>query len=1343
MKKHLIRIVVSLLILFLYNESVFSFTSQEIISQQYTISDGLPDNNILSIAQDNYGFIWIGTSSGVSRFDGVRQLNYGIYSEKKSLSHHYAQDLLCVPNGNIWIATPAGLNVYRYKEDIIEVAFNDNKNKLSSNDIVAFSEGKNHKIWIATYWDGIDYYDCNTQKIGHIKLPAVKSGKEPNYIYKIFEDGQQNLWIGSIYGLYKYSPQNNTLEHFPMPRVYNIMEDSKHTVWISASNLYYYTSKTNEMKEAKFRNNFEPVTYTCTVEDNKGNLWVGSDQFLAFFSLDKFSSQKSVPLTYIYQQGENFGIPYKNLSVLFFDKAFNLWLGTSTQGVYCLSHRKLKFKTVTRNRYDSNSLTEKSLRSAFFDNEGNIYTCSSGGGVDMLNPDLKKIRNYHFIKGQNSISENTIYCGLCRKNGEIWFGTQRQGISVLNNRTGRFTNLKNDPVDKNTICSNEIRALFETSNQFIFIGTERGLSIYKEGKIDNSFNNISNEIIGATVFSQLNDSVVIIGTYGAGTYFYNFKTKEIITHYYSYEDRKYNVVNDIEVLKNEIWLATYGNGIVILDTKTLREKKELTTKDGLPNNFPKGIVADNKGGIWISFDKNISYYQQNKASLRNFTVKDGVMSNGFSRGGAIFSYGAKQVILFAGNDGFNIFNTDFETHNEDKEDIFFTSLKIQNEEVSPSEKNSPLKENIINTDRLILKYNETPFSLEYASSNIIKFQNEEFLYKLVDVDKNWQKLNDNREITFRNLQPGKYTLIICLATNKDISKKLLIEITPPFWQTKWAYLFYFLIIILIFYAGWHFTLIRIHSENEIKLQKEIRYREEEVHQAKLQFFTNISHELRTPLTLINGPINILLEDNKFLEKRPILEIMQRNSQRLINLVNQLLDFRKAENGQMHLMVSRQLLKDVLRNILDSFQASAKEKMIDLSFSLDDSAQTIYFDKEFFDKILMNLISNALKFTPEGGNIMVEAKTSEKDGMIWLSVSVQDNGCGISQEEQSLIFSRFYQSKHVDNNSKWKGTGIGLHLANQLAQLHHGSISVKSVLKEGSTFLLEIPVDRKAFSSHEMKQEETDDDHLILKNSVDLSEQSHPIVLLVEDEIDMVEYLKQIISSHYQVIHTSNGYEALEILEDNQIDIVVSDINMTPINGIELCKRIKSDIATSHIPLILLTARSSIESKIEGLDAGADSYICKPFDAKHLIAQMANLVQMRQNLKEKYSRSIMDTNTNEDKEWEKTEDGIFIARLIEYIKDNISNDDLNGDLIGAEFGMSRMSLHRKLKSLTGDSINEFIRIVRLKEAAVLLRTTRKTISEIGYDVGFSSPTYFATCFANYFKQSPSDYKKKTP
>ena len=1322
--------VASLLITTSSAQKKIDYSKNDIL--HFSITDGLNSNDILSITQDDYGFIWIGTASGANCYEGAkfRSFNYGKGSQ--CLSHSYAQDLLKDKDGNIWIATSNGLNRYMIHNDSISVYMKEtSKGHLLSNDIVHFAKDiLNKGVWIATYDKGVNFYDYETRTFRPLNLPK---GIRFKNLTSIFEDSQMNLWLGTLQdGLYRYSLKDKSWEHFNTRRVDQISADFMGNIWFAADQVFAYNLKTKKFRMISFANkNY----WKCSriFADKNGYLWFGCFNFVGYIDLSTFEWDKNPIVKEIKLRGDNWGRSFSMVDALLVDKDKNVWVGTYGDGVYMIKGKENQFTLLTHNWSNPQQLTSSNVTCAVRDHRGNLFVGLSNSGIDALDHNLNVMYN---MSTKNGLTSNNISGMYNDSHDNIWVISQWEGIDIKPSNSSSFRHLS----VSNGLPSNLVHCVKESNDRKkMYIATEEGLCYWQDGKVNTDFIRWARRRYDIRSI-DFQSNKIWMGTYGDGLTCYDESTHNIKS--FLTKDTETRYIYKIIVRGNYIYLSTRGKGMLLF---SIPKKKVIKRIDQyMENYFYPTFEVDNANNVLAASEKGILYLKK-KNDVVLFNMKNNIQENQFGNSYAYKESDGSITFYFSGYNGLNILSSKKLDMKPQNIPIYFTGLKINGQNIRPGQplfgsvKNNPLKDNMMLTRKIELAYNQSNFTITFSSP--VYNQKESFSYccYLEGTDNHWMDVGKEPEVTFRNLAPGNYMLKV-KEKNSSIYSELKIIINPPFWDTGWAHTIYFIFFLAILYIAWRISTIKMRAEHKLKLEKTERQKDEEIYKARLQFFTNISHELRTPLSLIISPLESMNQE-KYPEISNTLDLITRNAKKLMILINQLLDFRKAETGQMKLNVHYGNLSQNLQNISTSFEGLRVERHFIMKFSSSPVNVTGYYDSDFIEKILFNLLSNAYKFTTNGGTISVVLEQKTVEYKVWAIIKVIDNGCGIPQKDIENIFKLFYQS---DNSEQTKqGTGIGLHLVKHLTTLHHGTIEAKNNENGGATFIISIPLEQGSYTDQELAipraeihenekmQEETGNkDKAVLNEST--------CILVVDDEPDMCEYIKELLNVKYKVLTANNGKDALYMLKQEECHIVISDIMMPGMDGYELCDKIKSDIETSHIPVILLTAKADFESRIEGLKTGADSYISKPFHPQHLLVRIEKLIESRNMFGKKLNQ---EPNLNTIHIENDSLDEKLLNDIIEFINKNLSDSELNGDKIAKGVNVSRMTLHRKLKMLVGYSSSELIRIIRLKEAAYQMEHTDRNISDISYIVGFNSPSYFTSCFTRFYNEKPTEYMKR--
>lgn len=1359
MKKSGIILVVFLLV-----------TNQYLCSQKYethlvsklSTEEGLSSNIIYSVLQDNCGFIWIATEQGLNKYDGKNLTYFSADKQDYRLSHNRTQTMLLAPDSNIWAGTSNGLNIYDYKTDsIIQVTISSEPLKLVYNDITILKLGQdNNIIWLGTYGDGINFFNRETNKFSSLSLPDITNATQPRYVMSLLEDDHNRLWIGTqTNGLYLYDLNTEKIRHFQLPDngrfIRDIYQDKYRRIWIGSSKgCYIYNETTNLLELVRYPKELMSNSIGSIIEDKYGTIWIGTEFFLMNFSSRSFSLTEKFNYQIINHGELIIGLNCPSVNTLFADNENNIWIGTAWGGINMLKGRTAKFLLFKHNPYQKNSLPNSPVTAIYNDQSHKLYIATMGTdkvGLCTMNLKTGKTTEHPL----NRLFPNYIYQTiLIDSDKNLWIGTYNEGLIKAELNGSKYKQFKNDPLNYSSLPGNDVRTIFESKEKRIWIGTQDGLAKYDKNK--NKFTRIEllkDRKLSIRVIKEDSSGVLWIGTYGDGVLLYN-PSSDTVNTFLRYQ--KPFIVHDILIYEKEVWMATNGDGLAMYDMIS-NSMRFFNEEHGLGSDYTNSLLRDSSGNIWVGHNNGISKLTPGTHEIINFTSVDGLQSNSFSDRTALVL--PNELMVFGGFGGINIFDPANVVKDDKCPPVVFTKLYISNEPVKPSrhnKNNSPIKENISLTDHISINHKQKVFTIEFMGINYNANPKIQYAYKLEEADKEWINIGTQNNVTFRNLSADNYSFKVRASSpdgvwsNNNITT-LYITVHPPIWATVWAYLVYTALLLVLLYFIGLFISIRIKAANNLKIERARRGKDEELHQAKIQFFTNISHELRTPLTLILGPLETLHSEEKNKDKKSNINLILYNAKRLLAMVNQLLDFRKAERGQMKLKIQYANIIQTINHVILSFNELKKQKHIQMEFSQKEELIMAWYDQEFISKSLVNLLSNSFKFTPSGGTITVLINNlTDVAGNQMLSIIVSDTGKGIPEKELPHIFERFYQGD-VQRDQQ-NGTGIGLHFVKSLIELHHGTIEVESIPNLQTTFKITIPNDKDAY----LKEEFYNSADLTTKPQLDVSGYIHiseeeaiqqiekkkkdkrKKILIVEDSTDIRNYIKNTLGSDYTFEEAENGKIGWDLMNLHEFDLVISDIMMPVMDGIEMCNLMKTSVETDHIPIILLTAKSDIENRIEGLSIGADSYITKPFHPKHLKVRVTKLIELRELLKERYSRKIIFGEINSTQNENDSPEEIFLQKAISIVLEKMVDSEFTGNNLAAELNISRMGLHRKIKALTGQTTGEFIRNIRLKKAHDLLTIEGKNISEVCYEVGFSSPSYFSTCFNVLYKMSPSEY-----
>ncbi len=1359
-------------------DNKFSFT-------HLTEKNGLTNSHIHCIEQDAQGFIWIGTDYGLYRYDGQKFRHYINYpGDTTSISSNLVWKAYRDRRDTLWIGTFMGLQMYdeihdnfinmnlsadyrngeplpvnditEDKEGIIVVATDEgvirinpqslktsivsplSENALFKGQIVtAYFIDKDGSHWIGTD-EGVDNIFPMHGKSTHFDLTDPVGNKLNDcYIHKIFCDSKKNTWIATRDDGVFYKPEASAnfiqftyIEGDPRSlgsnEIHSFYEKANGELYITTNGggLNIFNSNTRSFTRirhhANDNNSLLNNNIRSILEDRQGNLWIVSFQAGVNLLVNH-------PRLFHHQvPGAETGLDYQSSTVcsFFLDDNDKLWIGSDGGGLKLIDRKEKSTQTYLPDKNQPGSFPDKVVMSIYKDKKGVLWFGTYQGGLVKLDKSTNRFEAYQNDPSNGlSIPNNFVTSILEDSKGNFWIGTNGGGIALFDREKEHFRNYINDPDDPNSLVSDFVNDILEDHNGDIWVATFWGLSRW-----NSRYLTFTNYLSSRTESNSLSDNSVFC----------------------LYED-----------LENKIWVGT-RNGLNRFDFET-EDFTYFIDKDGLSGNTINGILGDNNGFLWISTNRGLTRFNPAQKEAINFSESDGLQGNEFYRRSCYRA--STGEMFFGGINGYNSFFPEEIQVRNYIPNLVITGFKILEKDVPIGIGNSGrkiLNKSINHTEEITLKYSDKTFSLELSAIDFITPDKIVFGYKLEGFDENWNYTDIKYPfITYTNISPGEYQLHI-KAANKNsidsspISKSISIKITPPIYKTWWAYFFYILSLGLISLYFWRLSIQRLKERNQVKLEKIRHEKSEEIQQAKLQFFTNISHEFRTPLTLITGPLEQLLQKKQAIEPfRKQLDIMLVNSRRMLRLINQLLDIRKIEGGKMKLKAEYSDVVKFIRDIMHSFEEYAQEKRIKFNFKTCVDSYDLWFDPDKLDKILFNLLSNSFKFTPPEGSINVDLNIHRKpsnDDLAYkefILITVKDTGSGIPKEEIPKLFERFYQAKKKETYSQ--GSGLGLSLTKNYVDLHQGEIEITSTECVGTVVNIYLPEGDLHLSEDEkiISDEPTSNKYIHIspdayKTSNEKPETpsgiilSKPNLLVVEDNIELMNYLESSCTEYFNFHGALNGKEGYELAIDILPDLIISDIMMPEMNGFEFCRRVKNHLLTSHIPVILLTAKTSPENQIEGYEAGADGYIPKPFRMDHLIATANSIIENRIRLREKFNSGKV----LEGKLVKNTTDDKFLQKVIDLINTNMAEQEFGVSELGNEIGISRVHLHRKLKAISNLSPNEFIRNIRLQKAGELLLEQELNISEVCYKVGFNSPAYFSSCFKQYYHLSPTEFIERS-
>ncbi|MFD2970032.1 two-component regulator propeller domain-containing protein [Sphingobacterium bambusae] len=1293
--------------------------------QHINKNNGLSQNTVNTILQDRQGFMWFGTKDGLNRYDGVSTKVYrDEHTSGYGLKHAFVTTLFEEYQGNIWIGTDVGLYVYNpiYERFVRFTSKADDGISISKTVNKIVNGVGQHDVYIAVHGQGLFVFDTMRKQLKHYAF------EDKGPVRDIQSDNHGRIWISFYRGLYYSDDKLATLkpyldqdgnEPFKLEAVTAIAlsDAGKMYVGTEKNGLFDVNLLERSLQKVNLsRGSATPIFVRCLYSYTGNEIWVGTETGIYIYNTANKSHRQLR-----HDPSDPYSIADNAIYSLYKDREGGMWVGSYFGGVNYYPKQTSHFEKY----YQTNvvgSLQGKRVREIRAGKGADLWIGTEDAGVFRFNQQTKKFTQLEASRDFSNVH------GLAVDNDDLWVGTFSKGVRVVNSISGavRLYTAEDNP---RTIGDNYVFSILKSKNGTIYLGTSQGLVSYdkQSGRfqdIDALNHNLIYDI------KEDSDGNLWVATYTNGVFRYerSSKTWEQFQHSDKQGSLPYDkVLSVFEDSKQRIWLTTEGKGFCRFDPK----KKSFITyakQEGLINSVVYQITEDDKGFFWLTTNNGLIRFQPDDGTIKTFTTASGILSDQFNYKS---SFKAKDGSLLLGSiSGLIAFNPNAFVDNTYVPPVYITDFLLFGKTPEVAAKNSPLQKSILFSDSISLAHDQNHFSLRLAALSFQVPQANNLQYKLDGTGEDWQQVTESSLINYSNLPSGRYTFRVRLANDgtdeSPAQRTLFIEIRPPFYLTVWAFLFYALATLLISYMLWRFFKHRAKLKRSLFVQQLEQQKEREIHDAKISFFTNITHEIRTPLTLIKGPLENIIIQNQVsdVETKDDLFVMKKNTDRLLDLTNQLLDFRKTELEGFGLHRTENNISEILSEIYSSFKPLIKEYDRDFRLQLPPAGCHAVVDREAFIKILSNLFSNAIKYADR--NIIVHLRNDVKEEQF--EVYVESDGEPIAEEYQDDIFKPFNRGSQPEHLYR-PGTGIGLHLARTLAELHGGSLRLE-IAGNSNAFVLTIP--SALPSVKELPAEPIDD------MSMTTAETEGPTytLLIVEDSLDMQQFIRKTLASKYQVIIASNGEEALTLIAQHFVHMIISDITMPRMDGIELCRTLKSDIQYSHIPLLLLTAKSSLQAKIEGMDVGADAYVDKPFSPSYLLAVVANLINSREKLKDAFMRNpmVMSSsviNTDTDK--------AFLNNLREVILQNIQNADLKMEDIAESMNMSRASFYRKIKGLVDLRPNEYLRLERLKMAAQLIKENKYPIGEVCYLVGFNSPSYFAKCFQDQFGMSPKDYK----
>ncbi len=1368
---------------------------------------GLPRATINELLQDHEGFLWVATWSGLYRYDGYQlKVFQQDLTNANGLDCHKITSLYEDHNNNLWVCSRNG-GLFRYNRE--HEVFEDYKFPgtdpygMPNNNLWSVIEDRQGRLWVGTE-AGLHAVDLEKKEL--VPIQGVS-----DFTYSIAETADGAFWLGTENGLIRVAglnpqtrsaasvkrfslvPENldkaafGSQSHNYVYRVVASVWDS-HALWVGTKaglkridwtqyklgNLPVKHYQHQDDDPSSLSNNF--VVRIKEYQTSTGwEIWVAT-----FNGLNRFNPVTEKFKVFRAEFGNPNSLGNNNIRALYIDRTGLLWIGTD-RGAFMLNLKAKPFQTILSN---NNSLTRNFVVSVMEENAAHdkLWVATLGGGLNAISFDAQglitdKLKRITFQLPKSPQLVDFVSAISADGLGNLWLGTLGAGLIKVPEKMllseGSVQNFTQFTEAQGDLNDDHIMYLTKDAAHRTWMGFwdggigciapgETKVSIFDKTSSDYDLHAFPNVALLSDVSGV--DSLFWVGTRGGGLLQlrYDGASKKLIQlGFYKHNAHQPGSIssNFINALfrdhQGQIWVGT-ENGLNVFDPKT-RTFRVFLTKDGLPDNIIQSIEEDKSGNIWISTNQGLASISLNGENLKvdNFYRGDGIQDN-FFFGTSSCSTTFGQLV-FGGVNGLTFFRPENIRKDSVAPKVEIIGLRLFNQPVAIGQEvlnKVVLPHRIHSGDTISLTYRHNVISIEFVGLHFTQPNANKYAYKLEGFDEDWVYTDAGQRLAhYTNLPYQTYTFQVKAANSdgvwSEVPAVMTLIVTPPFWLTGWAYFLYLLLFVGLLILVRYITLTQANLQNNLELERIEREKVEEVSRLKLQFFTNISHELRTPLTLILSPLEDLIKEK--VGEKPVRETfarMYRNGTRLLNLINQLLDLRKSDSGLMKLKVAEGNIIKFVNEIVIAFQSMAAHDHIELEFVPEKDPILVWYDRDQMEKVLFNLLSNAMKFTPKSGQVSV--RVGEKDG--WVYLSVQDTGVGIAEEDLKHIFDRFYQAdnQHLKPGG---GTGIGLALSMNLVDAHHGRLEATSEPGKGSQFTVWLQTGEGHFTPEEKIPNFRHSEHASyfllpedagpsgavageeVSSTSSINPEHQPLILLVEDNPDIRTYVREQLLDTYRVIEAADGVKGLEMAKRESPDLIISDIAMPKMDGIELCRRVKTDIETSHMPVILLTARTSLIYKIDGLETGADDYITKPFNMTLLKLRVRNLIKSREQLRDRFGKSM---ELNPSAVVVTSLDETFLKKVIASVEAHVDDPAFSVEQLADDLAMSRMQVYRKLKAITGQTPNHVIRSIRLKRAAQLLNTGQFTIAEVTYQVGFQDLKYFRERFKEEFGLTPSEY-----
>lgn len=1330
--------------------------------------NGLSSNTINTILQDHNGLVWFGTSDGLNKFDGT---NVTVYTHKSSDSTSIPSNnitaLLEDRSGRLWVGTSAGgLVYYDHRQNKFTSFVGDGiPGRKGQFNVLSLYQDRAGNIWVGTF-GGYRIIDSKTSKVKNVGVnELIGNGSS---VLSFAEGNGNKMWIGTNRGLLAVDTKTDMTEKFVQhPTDPNSLSDNCIRVIVKdkAGRLFFGTNRglnvliDNKNQFQSFlrsdnRQNSDDMIYTASFAHD-GKLWIATEEGVSVFDPENKSFTDIRP-----NRREPFGLSQKSVRSICMAKNGIIWIGTYQGGVNKFDPNLALFNLKKSSPFDPKGLLSPVVTSFAAYKKNKIFVGTDGGGLHLFDRTTGLFEQIN-IKSKIDFSGTplAILTLALDSDGKLWIGTYQDGLFCYNHANKSYEQFLAGPLATN-LSQNDIFFVKEDTKGLIWIGTNgTGVNVYNPQT--KSFKRFGTYLIPPMLLpgngfmraiSEDKDGNVWLASNGTGIAVYQRNNEK----FKLYNKANSGLSNDVVISllhdsKGNLWAGTDGGGLDLFN-KTTGKFINFNETNGLPNPIVYKILEGRDGLIWFSTDRGISSLNPLTKKIKNFGRFNGLQDSPFVLGSGIST--ADGELYFGGQEGFNYFSPTALPVNSIVPKVLLTELKLANMVVLPGE-DAPIKEQIEFAKEINLDYGQN-FSISYIALNYTAPQQNHYSYRLLGLDEEWNYVGAEKTAYYTNLDPGEYVFQVRASNNNGSWSKhinsIIVHIEPPLWRTNYAYLFYIVAVGTLLYMIRRRGIKRIKQElaikqNQINKEQKVLQQQREAERAhaldiqKIKFLTNLSHEFRTPISLILAPVDKLLAVKQEQQVSNQVKMIRRNARRLLNLVNQLLDFRKMEEQELKLNLNQGDLVAFISEASEAFQDLSDRKKISLEVNSNILALQTYFDQDKMERIVFNLLSNAFKFTKEGGEVNLEMSLEINNQQLksMFHIKVSDTGIGIDQENIGRIFDRFFMDNNVSAILN-QGSGIGLSIVKEFVELHGGQITVESKLGSGTSFQVSIPVEviaqeKLTTASNVDLPNETITHEQDFAHQAIVGDESMPTVLLVEDNEEFRFYLKDSLQPFYHIIEAANGKEGWQKTLSAHPQLVVSDISMPEMSGIELSQKIKTDKRTSHIPVVLLTAISGEEDQIKGLRSGANDYLTKPFNFNILQAKIENLLLFNRSVKNAYSKQVK----VEAKEIEiESSEVKLLSKIVKYIDEKLNNPELSVEELSKHVGMSRGSLYHKLLEITGLTPIEYIRSIKLERAVELLEKSDYNVAQIAYMTGFGTPSYFSRLFKAQFKMLPSEY-----